>query len=170
MIDQLKEKLTGIVANKLPALSKQEYRDFIDAFGIQLGDLPGAVTGNVPGTLKHTFAGGMYIRQITMPANTVWCTKVHKYESPYFIMSGDVSVISDEGVMRIKAPYQGVTKEFTKRILVVHEETVWTTVHVTSKKEVEEVERELTVGLFSEIEQEKGEEICHSHIPQSVGQ
>jgi len=54
-------------------------------------------------------------------------------------MKGSATVISDEGIQLIEAPYQGITKPGTQRVLYIHEECVWTTVHATNKSKVEDV-------------------------------
>ena len=91
----------------------------------------------------------------------VLTSKIHKTEHPYFVMKGDCSVMTDDKVIRIKAPYWGITKPGTKRILYMHEETVWITVHATKLKDPKEVEAEIIAKDFSEITEGK-EELCLS--------
>lgn len=74
-----------------------------------------------------------------MPKGTLYLSQIHKITHPFFVMKGECTVISDIGVERIKAPYHGITKPGTQRILYIHEECVWITVHPTDKKTVDEV-------------------------------
>jgi len=101
--------------------------------------------------LKHTFCDGSYVREIFMPKGTLVVSKIHKKRHPYFIMSGDVSVVTEDGSARIKAPYQGITEPGTKRVLFTHEDTVWTTVHVTEKTDIKEIEQEIIADAFDDI-------------------
>lgn len=101
--------------------------------------------------LVHKFADGMYIREIFMPAGQIIVSATHKQTHPYFIMSGEVSVATDEGVVKLKAPYTGITKAGTKRILYTHEDTTWITVHSTDKTTLDELEKEL-VNWDNDIE------------------
>lgn len=95
--------------------------------------------------LVHTFGDGMYIRQITMPAGQIIISKIHGQTHPYFILKGDVSVLTEEGVKRYKAPYSGITKAGTKRVLYTHEDTVWTTVQRTNETELDKIEKDVMI-------------------------
>ena len=65
---------------------KQEYRKKITTLHNQMVD-GGAIVGeelNKLNPIKHTFAGGCYIREIFNPAGLVLVTKIHKKEHPFF--------------------------------------------------------------------------------------
>ena len=80
--------------------------------------------------LLHHFADGVYIRQIFNPAGTLITTKIHKTNHAFAVMTGRVSVyIPGEGVQHIQAPYMGITKAGTRRVIYVHEDTIWVTFH-----------------------------------------
>jgi len=122
---------------------------------VDLEDAINATPGSHKGDyypLKHTFADGMYIREISMPKGALFVTKIHKFTHPYFVLKGDVSVLTEEGVIRIKAPYSGITKAGTKRVLYCHEDTVWTTIHKTDKTDLKKIEEEVIAKNFDEIE------------------
>lgn len=93
--------------------------------------------------LEHTFADGMYIRKIFMPAGQLIISKTHTQKHPYFIMSGIVSVIDENGTTTIEAPYHGITEAGTKRILCIHEDTTWITVQRTEHTDVDKITEEL---------------------------
>ncbi len=131
-----------MLARKSSALQYKEIVAFEDA----LAKVPGAMFGDACAPLEHIFGDNLYIRQITMPAGMILTSKIHKTTHPYFIMRGDVSVITEEGRVRIKGPYWGMTKAGTKRVLLIHEETVWITVHSTKETDLEKIEDELIRG------------------------
>jgi len=80
--------------------------------------------------LKHTLTESQYIREIFMPAGTLVTSMVHLTEHPYFVMKGVVSVFSEnDGEQLIEAPYSGITTPHTRRVLYIHEDTIWATVH-----------------------------------------
>ena len=106
---------------------------------------------NKTNPVKHTFADGCYIRQIYNPANEIIITKVHKKEHPFFLMKGKMSILTEEGVEHIKAPYQGITKPGTKRVIYTHEECVFITVHATDKVTVEDVEEEVVCATYRDL-------------------
>lgn len=104
--------------------------------------------------LKHTFTPGLYVREFTMPAGTMVTSRIHMHEHPFVISKGKVSVYDGESIVTYTAPYQGVTKVGTKRILFNHEETVWTTFHVTEHDTVEKMEEvgTLVCNTFEEFD------------------
>ncbi|MDP8258805.1 MAG: hypothetical protein P9L90_05240 [Candidatus Aadella gelida] len=142
-----------ISISKADKLSKLEFRDFIAKLDAEASKVPGATHGDIPGTLEHTFAGGMYIRKMTLPAGMAFTTKIHKKEHVYFILSGEVTVLTELGKVRLKGPYQGVTKVGTQRAMYAHEETVWVTVHVTDSKDLKQIENEVIAKSFDEIDE-----------------
>jgi len=101
---------------------------------------------NVDCEVHHKFAPGMYIRKIFMPAGIDVTSMQHKMIHPFFLMQGKVSVFSEiDGVQELEAPYDGITYCGTRRILRIHENTIWITVHRTdicpkdaSKESIEE--------------------------------
>lgn len=100
--------------------------------------------------LKHSFGDGCYIREIFMPAGQVIISKIHKKLHPYFIMKGKVSILTDDGIQYIEAPYSGITKPGTKRVLYMHEDTVFITVSVTDKTDLKEIEDEVIAKDFQD--------------------
>ena len=104
------------------------------------------------GPLKHTFTDKQYIRQITMITGSLWTSQIHKIKHPFFVMQGECTVLSELGVSRIRAPYWGVTEPGTKRLLYIHEETVWITVHPTKKKDVNSVVDEVIAKDYDDFE------------------
>ena len=106
--------------------------------------------------LKHTFVDGMYVREIFMPKGTLIVSKIHRWKHPYFVIKGDTSVLTEEGVVRIKAPYAGITERGTKRVLFMHEDTVWITVHATKSKDLEVIEEQIISKTFDDLPFEEG--------------
>lgn len=94
--------------------------------------------------LVHRFTPGLYSREIFMPAGSLIISKLHKTEHPYVISKGRVSVWTEEsGVVQLQAPFCGITKPGTRRILFIHDDCVWTTFHPTKETDLEKIEGEL---------------------------
>ena len=80
--------------------------------------------------LVHKFTDGMYIREIFMPAGSLWTSKIHKTEHPYVVSYGKVAVSIDaDEWYEITAPYTGITTPGTRRVLFILEDCIWTTFH-----------------------------------------
>lgn len=131
---------------------KAEYQARIQAFENHISTIEGALFNDCF-PLKHTFTDGIYTREIYMPKGYLVVSKIHKYEHPYFIMKGEVSVITEEGVKRISAPYQGVTPVGTKRMLYIHEDCVWVTVHTNPENitDLEKIEERIIAKSFDDV-------------------
>ena len=81
--------------------------------------------------LIHRFTPSMYIREIFMPKGSLITSKIHMTEHPFTISKGKVSVSIDGDDWQIyEAPYTGITKIGTRRVLYIEEDCVWTTYHV----------------------------------------
>lgn len=95
--------------------------------------------------LRHVFTPGLYTREIFIPAGTLATTRIHLQEHPFVLLKGDVSVwTAEDGWVRFKAPFHGVTFAGTRRVLYTHEDTVWLTFHPTDKTDPDDVAREIT--------------------------
>jgi hypothetical protein len=89
----------------------------------------------------HRFTPGLYIREIFMPAGSLLTSKIHRTEHPFVISQGVVSVwTKEEGTVTLRAPHTGITKPRTRRVLFVHEDTIWTTFHTGDETSAEEFE------------------------------
>ena len=90
----------------------------------------------------HRFTPGLYIRELYMPAGSFLMSKTHTTTHPYVVSQGVASVYSEQdGPTLIIAPYTGITQAGTKRMLFIHEDTIWTTFHVTDLTDVAEIEK-----------------------------
>ena len=121
----------------------------------QIAAQPNAKFGDDCFPLDHFFGDGLYIRKIFMPAGFILTSKIHKKDHPYFILEGEVEVLDQNKYIRIKAPYFGITKAGTKRVILTHKNTVWYTVHATSEKDLEKIEDEIIAKTFAEISQKE---------------
>jgi len=149
------ETMLQELPQRVQELDKKQVRNSILMFEDKLRQLDGSFEGKESEEvcpLEHDFVDGAYVRKIFMPKGTLLTSKIHKICHPYFIMSGECSVLTDEGIIRIKAPFSGITKAWTKRVLYIHEDTVWVTVHVTKHKDLEQIEDEIIAKDFSELD------------------
>ena len=71
--------------------------------------------------------------------------KIHRHEHLNFILMGDVSVVNPtvNSVMRYKAPNTFISLPNTKRLVFAHEDTIWTTIHVTNETDLSKIEEEV---------------------------
>lgn len=103
----------------------------------------------------HHFSEGIYAREITAPAGVIMTGMVHKFEHLNIMSRGEVSVLTEDGIKRFKAPCTFVSKPGTKRIGYVHEEMVWTTIHATTETDLKKLEAELVTRSFEDVDVEQ---------------
>lgn len=105
--------------------------------------------------LKHHFAPGTYGREIFLPAGSFVVGKIHKHAHLNIVSRGRCTVATEFGVVDIDATQSPVTftsEAGTKRALYVHEDTVWTTIHLTNSTDLAEIEREIIAPTFDDLD------------------
>lgn len=90
--------------------------------------------------VTHHFAEGVYGRELFIPKDTILTGKIHKFSQLNILSKGEISVLTEEGVKRVKAPFHIVSPPGTKRIAYAHEDCVWTTVHGTHEQDLDKIE------------------------------
>jgi len=90
--------------------------------------------------LKHHFSQGLYARELFIPKGTLLTGKVHKFEQLNIMSQGDMSVLTEDGIVRVQAPFTVVSPPGTKRIAFAHEDTVWTVILATEETDVAKLE------------------------------
>jgi len=93
--------------------------------------------------LKHHLCNGVYARELFIPAGVVLTGKIHKTKHISIIMQGDISVMTEEGMKRIKAPAVIESEPGMKRAGFAHTDTIWITIHPTQLTDVKEIEDSL---------------------------
>lgn len=99
--------------------------------------------------LRHFFAPGVCLREITMPAGSFVVGKMHKTTHLNIITKGDVSVMGADGVpIRYTVgdhPIVFVSYAGVKKVLYNHEDTVWMVPHVTDETDIDKLEAEVII-------------------------
>lgn len=141
-------------------ISERTLREKIDLLeGMMLG-MP---EHQIEITPKHYFSNGLYAREIFIPKGTTLTGKIHLTEHINVISKGDISVMTEKGIERIKAPFTLISLPGTKRVGFAHEDTVWTTFHATTETDLEKLEALLIAPSHEQYELncKKGDKLCH---------
>jgi hypothetical protein len=86
------------------------------------------------------FSEGVYGREIFIPAGTIITGKIHKFNSLNVLVSGEIAVLTNEGMRRITPPFVEVSPPGTKRIAYAITDTRWLTVHGTHETDSSKIE------------------------------
>jgi hypothetical protein len=101
--------------------------------------------------VRHYFSPGVYAREITIPAGTILTGRIHKYEQLNILSGGEISVLTDDGMKTVTAPFTVVSPPGTKRIAYAHTDCVWTTILATEEKDPDLIEAKFTVSTEQEF-------------------
>jgi quercetin dioxygenase-like cupin family protein len=101
--------------------------------------------------VRHIFAPGAYAREMTIPKGTVIIGKIHRHAHLNFISAGKVRVVTEDGSHELTAPHTFVSTVGTKRVVYALEDTIWTTVHITTETDLEKIEEQVIAKSYDEL-------------------
>lgn len=103
---------------------------------------------------KDHFAPGLYGREIFIPAGAWIVGKIHKHAHLNTISKGLVTVVTEFGSEVLRGPVTFTSIPGTKRAVVAHEDTIWTTYHPhpDPMASVEEIEGWVIAKTFAEYD------------------
>ena len=99
----------------------------------------------------HIFSKGIYARELFIPKGTILVGKIHRYECLNILSQGEITVLTEIGAKRVKAPYTVVSPPETKRVGYAHEDCVWTTIHATDETDLDKLEDELILKDYPSL-------------------
>ena len=108
--------------------------------------------GKTLSKIRHYFAPGMYAREMWIPADCLITGKIHLTEHLNVLSQGKVSVSNNGESVTLEAPYTFVSPVGTKRAIYAHEDSTWTTFHVTDLSDLDEIEKETIADSFEELD------------------
>ncbi len=154
MSDLVIESGSGKAVDVFDLPSAQDMRERVLAFERAMLATPQLQISIEP---KHYFAPGLYAREILIPKGTVLTGKIHLFAHLNIISKGDISVLTEHGIKRIKAPATIISEPGIKRVGYAHEDTVWTTIHACEATDAEKAEALLVVDSYEEFKLKRGD-------------
>jgi hypothetical protein len=94
--------------------------------------------------VRHTFAPGLYAREMTIPKGVTAVGAIHKTRHITTVSKGRILLMTDDGIVEICAPYTGVSEAGIKRAAHALEDTVMTCYHPTNETDLDKLAEELT--------------------------
>lgn len=96
---------------------------------------------------------GIYCREMHLKADTVVVGRVHRFAHMSIISKGHVTVFTEFGEYEHKAGDSFVSPAGTKRVVWVHEDTTWTTIHPNPDNEtdIKKLEERYTAADYAEL-------------------
>ena len=105
--------------------------------------------------LKHSFADGIYIRQMGMDKDSVVIGAIHNHLHAWFLLTGKITVITENSEEDFIAPCYVVSTPGVKRVIYAVEESIFVNVHKnpTNTQDLDELEAEIVSKNYKEYEQ-----------------
>jgi hypothetical protein len=103
--------------------------------------------------LKHLLAPGVYAREIHLAAGTLVVGRVHRHRHLNIISQGRITCYTEFGLETLEAPASFVSEPGTKRVVLTHEDAIWTTIHPnpTDETDVSKLEEMFTAAEYEEL-------------------
>ena len=156
-----KNELQKIFENT-PAKSYKDKVKQIEDYFVSISDGEDIVVGNGSELIypnmweyKHSFADGVYIREMRMKKGQLGFSAIHKHSYGFFLLSGVLASSREEGVEEFVAPCYIISPRGAKRIVYAVEDCVITTVHAnpTNTQDLKEIEKNNVVFNWEEYEE-----------------
>tara|TARA_R100000152_G_C6771117_1_gene197537 strand:+ start:357 stop:821 length:465 start_codon:yes stop_codon:yes gene_type:complete len=105
--------------------------------------------------LKHTFADGIYVRQMDMKAGSIVVGAIHNHLHVWFLLTGHLAVATEDSIEEFVAPCYVLAKPGSKRVIYAMEESIFVNVHKNPNniKDIKKLEDEIVSLTFEEYEE-----------------
>ena len=126
-----------------------------NADGINIeGDGKHIVTESKITPIKHTFADGVYIRQMDMIKGSVVVGAIHKHLHAWFLLTGHITVATEETTEDYIAPCYVVSTPGVKRVILANEDSIFVNIHKnpSNTKDIDELEKQIVALNYEEYE------------------
>lgn len=100
--------------------------------------------------VQHDFLDGIYMRTVAMKAGLIVVGKIHKQEHVAIISKGRATVVTEHGVVEMRAPFMFKSPPGVRRALLIHDDMVWTTVHRSEHTDLVSLEKQLIAEDFND--------------------
>ena len=125
------------------------------ADGINIeGDGKHVVTESKIAPIKHTFADGVYIRQMDMLKGSVVVGAIHKHLHAWFLLTGHITVATEDTTEDYIAPCYVVSTPGVKRVILANEDSIFVNIHKnpSNTKAIDELEKQIVALNYEEYE------------------
>ena len=119
------------------------------------GDGKHVVTESKIAPIKHTFADGIYIRQMDMTKDSIVVGAIHKHLHVWFLLTGHVTVTTEDTTEDYIAPCYVVSTPGVKRVILANEDSIFVNIHKnpSNTQDIDELEKEIVALNYEEYEE-----------------
>ena len=119
------------------------------------GDGNRVVTDSKIAPIKHTFADGIYIRQMDMSKGSIVVGAIHNHVHVWFLLTGHVTVTTEDTTEDYVAPCYVVSTPGVKRVILANEDSIFVNVHKnpSNTQDIDQLEKEIVSLNYKEYEE-----------------
>ena len=119
------------------------------------GDGKHVVTESKIAPIKHTFADGVYIRQMDMTKDSVVVGAIHKHLHVWFLLTGHVTIATEDTTEDYIAPCYVVSTPGVKRVIFANKNSIFVNVHKnpSNTKDIDKLEKEIVALNYEEYKE-----------------
>jgi len=95
-----------------------------------------------------------YAREILLRKGSLVIGKIHKHQHLNIISKGKVTVFTEFGKKELEGPCTFVSEIGLKRAVYAHEDTIWTTIHLTAytgEENLDKIEDEVIAPTYEDM-------------------
>lgn len=143
--------MSEVVLRESGQIDKPQLRNEIAFLEEKMRETPGSFDSL---EVMHHFTPGIYVRTVIMHPGELIMGKIHKKEHLVIVSQGKARVVSEEfGAVEITAPQIFKSPPGVKRVLLILETMIWTTVHEnpSNTEDLGILEEELIAKNYSEV-------------------
>ena len=105
--------------------------------------------------IKHSFADQVYVRQMDMKKGSVVVGAIHKHLHVWFLLTGHVTVATEDTTEDYIAPCYVISKPGVKRVILANEDSIFVNIHKnpSNTKDLDKLEKEIVALNYEEYEE-----------------
>ena len=105
--------------------------------------------------LKHTFADGIYVRQMDMKAGSAVIGAIHNHLHVWFLLTGILAVATEKGIEEFISPCYVLAEPGSKRVIYAMEDSIFVNIHKNPEniKDIKKLEQEIVSLTFEDYEE-----------------
>jgi quercetin dioxygenase-like cupin family protein len=104
---------------------------------------------------KHTFADGIYVREMSIPKGEAVIGAIHKHLHVWILLSGCIRVATEDSVEEYKAPCTVLSRPGIKRVIYAVEDSTFTNIHKnpSDTQDLDILQEEIVALNYKEYEE-----------------
>ena len=153
---EINKKDNQLSVNSKEKILKLEQDLISNADGINIeGTGKEIMTDSKIAPIKHDFADQVYIRRMDMKKGSVVVGAIHKHLHVWFLLTGHITVATEDTTEDYIAPCYTVSTPGVKRVILANEDSIFVNIHKnpSNTQDINQLEKDIVALNYEEYEQ-----------------